>query len=657
MTTTYDNIDKTQALTQFADGQDPKSITAKDSRDAIGSLYDKFDDVFDNTRKGVVPVSSGSANEFLSADATFKQVAYSQVTGTPVLSDVALSNDYLDLDNLPALSAVALSNDYLDLNNTPVIANNSEAIAGSNNTALMTPLRVKEAFDEFLPDNLPYIQQPEGIFPIESEVVSINPTRLESTPYSPIFTAPGAVVGECLNAVYEIATDTAFSNIVHTITRTSAPFDQVQYNIGLLAENTTHYWRVRYTDTKGNVSPWSETSTFVTAESYLFDMLAIDMPSTSGNPYRLQVYDVDVATYTLQDIIAEEDKITTGAVYCNEWTASGRHLLVGGNSGTGHLNIYDYGDGIPVKVPLPEWLQTKLVSLNNVYIVRVNKAENKIFIGGSSGGQYAILAEWNNETGIGEEIILPSSGLTTAVFDADFSHDNNYLVFTTTGNSGTSPANSYIHVYAFVNSLQEPIANPVRLTNPASQPAANHYGVVFDPKYNRFFVVNSSQSTGAGCRFWNIAANNTISYIGELSNSLVIAYSLVCNPEGTRLYIATNESSLALLRYYDIDQVSPTTTPSYLGVISNAQLGSAFGGFNTSWTVYAQGLSIDPTGNYLAVTARSVPNGIRACVADISNDGFTAVDNIPFAFFPDTNTFSSNTVAYRFGRYGYPAEV
>ena len=49
-------------------------------------------------------------------------ISYANITGKPVLSDVATSGDYADLNGTPVLSDVATSGDYADLNGTPVLS-------------------------------------------------------------------------------------------------------------------------------------------------------------------------------------------------------------------------------------------------------------------------------------------------------------------------------------------------------------------------------------------------------------------------------------------------------------------------------------------------------------------------------------------------------
>jgi len=55
------------------------------------------------------------------------EYAYSEITNTPILSDVATSGDYNDLDNkptiptLPTLAEVATTGNYSDLNDKPAI--------------------------------------------------------------------------------------------------------------------------------------------------------------------------------------------------------------------------------------------------------------------------------------------------------------------------------------------------------------------------------------------------------------------------------------------------------------------------------------------------------------------------------------------------------
>jgi hypothetical protein len=505
------------------------------------------------------------------------------------------------------------------------------------------------ALDRFKLAYLPsvtLIQQPEAVFPIEQEVISLNPTRLEATPYAPIYSNVGAVMGALTEARFQIATDEAFSTIVHTITRTTAPFNEVFYNIGLLAEDTTHYWRVQYEDAKGNISEWSEPAEFVTAESYLFDMLAFSHPdATSEDNRRVTVYDVDVATFTKQDIIAEDDKIKAGTVYCFDWSASGRWLVVGVNNPAGNLILYDYGDGIPVRVALPSWLITKLDG--GVFVVRINKAMNKIFIGGSFT-QRAICAEWNEETGIGDEIALPTPPTGSDVHGADWSFDDNYLMFTTLAN-GASQQNSYIHVYAWVNSIGEPLANPIRLSNPSNQPANTHYGCCFHSRYNQFYACNSN--TTNQIRAWSIASNNTITFRGDLpslTSSQPYSGGIERNAAGT-LLVSQNTSGTRTVGLWDIDKADETVIPTFI---------TSATGIEAS-TTYQNPFSFHPEEPLLAIATNNFPLGAKPKIFDITTPNFSTeiTSTIPFAYFTDASTHSSNAVAFRFGRWGYPVEV
>lgn len=63
------------------------------------------------------------------------------------LAKVASTGNYNDLINKPSLSAFGFSGSYNDLTDKPEIATQEEAQTGTNNTALMTPLRVKEAIE------------------------------------------------------------------------------------------------------------------------------------------------------------------------------------------------------------------------------------------------------------------------------------------------------------------------------------------------------------------------------------------------------------------------------------------------------------------------------------------------------------------------------
>ena len=72
-----------------------------------------------------------------------------------LLAKVAFTGNYNDLTNKPNLSA---SGSYNDLTDKPEIATQEEAQTGTNNTALMTPLRVKEAIETlvFTPDSVTF---------------------------------------------------------------------------------------------------------------------------------------------------------------------------------------------------------------------------------------------------------------------------------------------------------------------------------------------------------------------------------------------------------------------------------------------------------------------------------------------------------------------
>lgn len=83
---------------------------------------------------------------------------YNDLTNKPNLSASGLSGSYNDLTDKPELSSVATSGSYTDLTNTPEIATQEEVRTGTNNTALMTPLRVKEAIETFAstPDSITF---------------------------------------------------------------------------------------------------------------------------------------------------------------------------------------------------------------------------------------------------------------------------------------------------------------------------------------------------------------------------------------------------------------------------------------------------------------------------------------------------------------------
>lgn len=74
------------------------------------------------------------------------------------LAKVASTGDYNDLTNKPNLSASGFSGSYNDLTDKPEIATQEEAQTGTNNTALMTPLRVKEAIETLVstPDSVTF---------------------------------------------------------------------------------------------------------------------------------------------------------------------------------------------------------------------------------------------------------------------------------------------------------------------------------------------------------------------------------------------------------------------------------------------------------------------------------------------------------------------
>ena len=75
-----------------------------------------------------------------------------------LLAKVASTGNYNDLTNKPNLSASGLSGSYNDLIDKPEIATQEEAQTGTNNTALMTPLRVKEAIETLVstPDSVTF---------------------------------------------------------------------------------------------------------------------------------------------------------------------------------------------------------------------------------------------------------------------------------------------------------------------------------------------------------------------------------------------------------------------------------------------------------------------------------------------------------------------
>ena len=74
------------------------------------------------------------------------------------LAKVAFTGNYNDLTNKPNLSASGFSGSYNDLIDKPEIATQEEAQTGTNNTALMTPLRVKEAIETLVstPDSVTF---------------------------------------------------------------------------------------------------------------------------------------------------------------------------------------------------------------------------------------------------------------------------------------------------------------------------------------------------------------------------------------------------------------------------------------------------------------------------------------------------------------------
>lgn len=481
---------------------------------------------------------------------------------------------------------------------------------------------------------LPFIQKPEAVFPIAGQVVSINPTLLQATPYAPIYSNVGAVMGALTVARFQISTNATFTAIVHSANKTVASFNELIYNIGLLAKNTTHYWRVQYEDAKGNVSEWSNGAQFITAASYLFDMLAVSHNTAPSDSRNLTVYDVDVATYTIQNIIADADKIKSSEISFSEWDYSGRFLAVTGNF-SAKLAIYDYGDGIPVRLTLPSWLVTELASISNSYVVRFNKAGTRIFIGGYG---CAICANFSSSTGIGSKITLPTVSVSgVSVLGADFSFDNNYLIFTTQQKTNSG----YIHVFAWRDSAGNSLANPVLLSSFFSADIA-HYLIIFHPRYNQFYTFCTAPAT----LMYKINTNNTIDYMGGLANvSGEFIFGLVCNAAGTRLFGHSNNAGL---RMWNIDKADATIAPTYL--TSSSDIGSASG--------YSGTLSIKPTGNVLAVATGNFPLGAKPKLFDISNDTFVDITNtIPFAYFTDSGTHPCYGVAYRFGKFGYPAGV
>ena len=110
------------------------------------------------------------------------------------LAKVASTGNYNDLTNKPNLSASSLSGSYNDLTDKPEIATQTEAQAGTNNTALMTPLRVKEAIETLVstPDAVTFntlsawIEDPVEVFEsFYNPTVTPEPEPNPETPSTP----------------------------------------------------------------------------------------------------------------------------------------------------------------------------------------------------------------------------------------------------------------------------------------------------------------------------------------------------------------------------------------------------------------------------------------------------------------------------------------
>ena len=97
---------------------------------------------------------SGSSTLIIKLNAGFTRIARQFKS----LAKVASTGNYNDLINKPNLSASSLSGSYNDLIDKPKIATQAEAQTGTNNTALMTPLRVKEAIKTLVstPDSVTF---------------------------------------------------------------------------------------------------------------------------------------------------------------------------------------------------------------------------------------------------------------------------------------------------------------------------------------------------------------------------------------------------------------------------------------------------------------------------------------------------------------------
>lgn len=110
------------------------------------------------------------------------------------LAKVASTGNYNDLINKPNLSASGFSGSYNDLIDKPEIATQEEAQTGTNNTALMTPLRVKEAIETLAstPDSVTFntlsawTEDPVGVFEsFYNPTVASEPEPNPETPSTP----------------------------------------------------------------------------------------------------------------------------------------------------------------------------------------------------------------------------------------------------------------------------------------------------------------------------------------------------------------------------------------------------------------------------------------------------------------------------------------
>jgi hypothetical protein len=97
---------------------------------------------------------------------------------------------------------------------------------------------------------------------------------------------------------------------------------------------------------------------------------------------------------------------------------------------------------------------------------------------------------------------------------------------------------------------------------------------------------------------------------------------------------------------YNINGGNSTHNPTYIGISATGLVRN---------NNFPNLLSVDPTNNHLAAAPHDFPLGSKPRLFDVSADLFTEISNtVPFAYFPDSGTYSTEAVAFRFGRYGYP---